>query len=177
MSTATSVSNTLIPQTAFEPTLGPESRLWIFLAERPLDASETAEVQAALDIFTRQWTAHNQALLARGEVFQNQIIVLAVDESQAGASGCSIDKSVHFLETLGRQTGVDFLEKMRFAWLDNELWRICSRQAFAQLLQEGRITPQTLVANTLVATKRELSEKWMAPLEQSWHKRLFPSFV
>lgn len=173
MTTATDIAQNLLPRIAFDPALGPDSRLWIFLAERPLDSTETAEVQAALDVFTRQWTAHNQALLARGEVFQNQIIVLAVDESQADASGCSIDKSVHFLETLGAQTGVDFLEKMRFAWLDNEQWKVSSRQEFAQFLQEGRITPQTLVANTLVATISDLAHKWATPLEQSWHRRLF----
>lgn len=169
----TALDQAVFPKITFDAALSPDSRLWIYLAERPLDETETAMTQAALDDFAKQWTAHNQALLARAEVFQNQIVVLAVDESQAGASGCSIDKSVHFLEQLGQQLGVDFLEKMRFAWLDGEQWRVVSRAGFAELLAAGALGVETPVANTLAATRADLSEKWLLPFGQSWHRRIF----
>ncbi|MCC7506062.1 MAG: hypothetical protein IT259_12215 [Saprospiraceae bacterium] len=172
MTTAT--DSALLPSLAFDSTLSPETRLWIFLAERPLNEPETAFARQALDSFARQWTAHNQALRAKAEVFQNQIVLLAVDESQTDASGCSIDKSVHFLEELGARMGIDFLEKMRFAWADGERWQVCGRSEFATLIQQKRITYDTLVANTLAPTKASLQENWLVPLEKSWHKRLFP---
>lgn len=173
MTTPASTTLSLLPAIASDPNLSPETRLWIFLGERRLTESETAAAQRALDAFSRHWTAHNQALKARAEVFQNQIVLLAVDESQAGASGCSIDKSVHFLESLGAELGVDFLDKMRFAWLHDEQWQVAGRSEFARRLAEGAIHANTLVANTLVATKADLNEKWAVPLGQSWHKRLF----
>ena len=171
MTTTNGIS--VLPEIASDPDLSPETRLWIFLGERRLSEAETATAQRALDAFARHWTAHNQALKAKAEVFQRQIILLAVDESQAGASGCSIDKSVHFLESLSAELGVDFLEKMRFAWLENDLWQIAGRAAFAKLIAEGRINADTIVANTLVADKSALQEKWTLPLGQSWHRRLF----
>lgn len=164
---------TATPQIASDPELSPDSRLWIYLAERPLTDAEAGVAQNALNDFARGWTAHNQALLARAEVFQNQFVLLAVDESRAGAGGCSIDKSVHFLENLGNQLGVDFLEKMRFAWLDGERWHVASRAEFADLLAAGTLNADTPVANTLAATKKDLSEKWQLPFGQSWHRRLF----
>ncbi len=169
----TTNSTSLLPEIASDPNLGPETRLWVFLGERRLSQAETAAAQRALDAFVRHWTAHNQALKARAEVFQQQIILLAVDESQAGASGCSIDKSVHFLESLSAELGVDFLEKMRFAWLENDQWQVAGRSGFAKLISEGRINADTIVANTLVADKTALQEKWALPLGLSWHRRLF----
>lgn len=172
MTTATDSS--LLPRLAFDNELAPETRLWVYLAERPLNEQETAFAQQALDAFARQWTAHNQALRAKAEVFQHQIVLLAVDESQAEASGCSIDKSVHFLEELSARMGIDFMDKMRFAWADGEQWQVCGRSEFAHLLQQNRISGDTIVANTLAPTKAALIDNWLAPLEKSWHKRLFP---
>ena len=128
--------------------------------------------QTALDAFSRQWTAHNQALQAKAEVFHNQYVILMVDETRADASGCSIDKSVHFLEHLGQQLGVDLFERMRFAWVENETLHFAGRTEFTALVAEGRITRDTLVVNTLAQTKEELEQRWLLPFGASWHRRL-----
>ena len=111
--------------------------------------------------------------MAVAEVFQNQFVFLMVDETQAGASGCSIDKSVHFLENLGAALGVDFFERMRFAWVadDGEL-QFANSLELAEAVKKEHVTSDTLMANTLVQTKRELAEKWLQPFKQSWHRRI-----
>jgi hypothetical protein len=50
--------------------------------------------------------------------------------------------------------------------------QFANRPAFAQLVAEGRIAPDTLVADTLVQTKQQLAEKWLVPFGKSWHRRL-----
>ena len=77
------------PSIAQNHTFSPDSRVWIYVAERPLTADEAQVVSEALAEFTQRWTAHNQSLQATGELFQQQIILLMVDETHAGASGCS----------------------------------------------------------------------------------------
>ena len=109
---------TLTPLLAHDPAFAPESRVWVYMINRPLADTEAFSAQKVLDAFAREWTAHNQALQAKAEVFQNQFVILMVDETRAGTSGCSIDKSVHFLEGLGQELGVDFFERMRFAWVE-----------------------------------------------------------
>lgn len=80
---------------------------------------------------------------------------------------------MHFLEQLGAEIGADFFERMRFAWVDeNGEMRFANRLEFSTLVREGKITPETLVADTLVQTKSHLAEKWLVPFEKSWHKRL-----
>ncbi|MCK6691969.1 MAG: hypothetical protein L6Q97_07690 [Thermoanaerobaculia bacterium] len=162
----------LFPTIAGAEDFSPESRVWVYTASRPLEVAEVRTAQEALNHFVRQWTAHNQALKAVAEVFQNQFVILMVDESQAGASGCSIDKSVHFLETLGQRLHVDFFERMRFAWADGGTLHFSDRDTLRARVGESKISDNTLMVNTLVQNKKELQEKWLIPFSQSWHRRL-----
>ena len=167
-----SATTSLTPALAHDPAFAQESRVWVYTTNRPLSDVETAAARQTLDLFTRQWTAHNQALQAKAEVFQHQFVILMVDETRAGASGCSIDKSVHFLEQLGQELGVDFFERMRFAWVENGEMHFADRAEFAGHVVNGRISDATPVVNTLAQTKQELADKWLVPFGKSWHRRL-----
>ncbi len=162
----------LFPTIAGAEDFSPESRVWVYTASRPLEDGELRTAQEALNHFVRQWTAHNQALKAVAEVFQNQFVILMVDESQAGASGCSIDKSVHFLETLGQRLHVDFFERMLFAWTEGNSLQFGDRETLRRQAGEAKIDDQTLMVNTLVQNKKDLQEKWLLPFGKSWHRRL-----
>ena len=162
----------LTPNLAAAEEFSPESRVWVYTANRPLTDAEAQASQQALDNFVQQWTAHNQALKASAEVFQNQFVILMVDETGAGASGCSIDKSVHFLEALGQKLKVDLFERMRFAWVQNEQLQFAGRAELAEQVQNSAITENTLMVNTLVQNKKELQENWLLPFAKSWHRRL-----
>ena len=163
----------MTPDIAQNPAFAAASKVWTYVAARPLTTDEQAGVQQALDTFTRSWTAHNQSLRAHGEIFAGQIILLVVDESQAGASGCSIDKSVHFMEDLGAQMGVDFFDRMQFGWLDESGHvRVDSRERLTKMKESGEISEMTPMINTLAATLADLQNHWIKPLHASWHNRI-----
>ena len=129
------------------------------------------ELKAIVNRFAQNWVSHNNQLRAHGDVLHDRFILLAVDESQAGASGCSIDKSVHFLKQLENELGVDLFDRMTFAWKEGDKVKTANQTEFSNLFQNGEITSETLVFDNLVKTKGELEEKWLKPLNQSWHKR------
>lgn len=170
--TTVKTTQSLIPKLVNAVGFSPDSRVWVYTANRPLNDAEAQAAQQALDGFVRQWTAHNAALKAMAEVFQNQFVLLMVDEAQAGASGCSIDKSVHFLEALGAQLAVDLFERMRFAWVQDGHLQFANRTEFSVAVQNSDIQADTLVVNTLISTKRDLEKNWLVPFSESWHKRL-----
>jgi hypothetical protein len=95
-----------------------------------------------------------------------------VDESQAGASGCSIDSSVQFVRQLQQELGVDFFDRMLFAWQDGEQVQTAHRENFAALYRQGLIDGDTLVYDHLVKTKADFESAWLKPLSQSWHARM-----
>jgi hypothetical protein len=161
------------PKVAWKDGFAPSSKVWIYIADRALDASEAGRVQTALDAFCKQWTAHNQALSAAGEVFLHRVVLLMVDETLAGASGCSIDKSVHFLEGLGQSLGVDLFDRMQFGWADptGEV-HMDNRSTMEDHLKNGRIQPETPVLNALASTKEALQHNLWGPFSESWMRRL-----
>lgn len=148
------------------------SRLWIYQAERPFRDEDIPGIRTRLQHFAAQWVSHNRQLRATGEVLHGRFVVLAVDESRADASGCSIDKSVAFLKALQAEYERDLFNRMVFSYKDGEEVRTVSREEFARLYAEGAIDDNTPVFDTLVAAKGDFDAGFIKPLGRSWHKRM-----
>ena len=147
------------------------SRIWIYQTDRVLSQSEIESLKQDMGKFAVVWTSHNRALKAYGDVLHGRFLVLMVDESQAGASGCSIDKSVHFMQSMEEKYGLSLFDRRQFAyWDDNEVKSV-SIDELKGLYDAGEITGDTLVFDNLVKTKEEMENSWLKPLESSWHKR------
>lgn len=154
------------------PNFADSTRVWIYQSNRPFSDTEADIIGQQLRHFANSWAAHGASLAAFGEVYANQFIILGVDESRAGASGCSIDKSTHFIEALERAHHIDLFDRMTFAWLDeNTEVKTATASVFAELYKKGTLTPETMVFDNLVPTLGDLRKNWQKPITQSWHKR------
>lgn len=151
--------------------LNPQSRIWVYQANEPFGKQEVAEVESNLQQFAEQWVSHNNQLKAAAAVLHERFLVLAVDETQAGASGCSIDSSVNFLKKLGAHYQRDLFDRMRFSYVKEGEVHTVSKDEFARLYQDGTINDETLVFDPLVKTVGELSVGFEKPLKNSWHAR------
>lgn len=99
------------------PGFSDESRLWIYPSNRELNGDEIEFVKNEIKSFTADWAAHGKGLLASGDIFENQFIVLVVDESGPMASGCSIDSSVRFIKTIEKELDNSFFDRLHFTIL------------------------------------------------------------
>ena len=153
-------------------TLPDVTRVWVYQANEPFRNEDLPEIRRKVQAFAQSWISHNRQLRAHADVLHNRFVVLMVDESQADASGCSIDKSVYFLKQLQAEYGVDLFDRMSFSYKDGDKVFTVPREEFARLYQEGKINDNTLVFDTLVSTKGGLDQSWLKPLSQSWHKRM-----
>ena len=153
-------------------TLPDTTRVWIYQTNRPLPDEVVPEIRKKIQIFAQNWISHNRALRSFGELLHNRFVILMVDESQAGASGCSIDSSVHFLKSLQSEYGVDLFDRMVFSFRKGDEVLSLNREEFAQWYAEGKIDDDTLVFDTLVNNKKDLEKNWIKPLGESWHKRM-----
>ncbi|MEN0006387.1 MAG: hypothetical protein AAF798_19700 [Bacteroidota bacterium] len=152
--------------------LAPSTRVWIYQANKEFPAAEALKIKQLIQQFVVNWVSHNNALKAYGDLLENRFVVLMVDESQAGASGCSIDKSVAFLKALQAEYGVDLFDRMTFTYELNGRVEAAPRMKFAELYANGTLTDETPVFDTLVKTKAEFEQAWCKPLGESWHKRM-----
>jgi len=153
------------------------SRVWVYQSDRKLSDSEVQHIQIELDNFAKNWTAHNSQLKARAEVRYNRFLILTVDESQAGASGCSIDKSVHFIKHLEQQFHINLLDRFNLAYREGEEVLSAPRHDFENLLKQGNINTNTIVFNNMVQNLKELQTKWEVPFKDSWHIQLFKDLI
>ncbi|MET3981122.1 hypothetical protein ABIB62_003640 [Mucilaginibacter sp. UYP25] len=153
------------------------SRVWVYQSDRKLTDAEVLQTQVLLDNFTTGWTAHNNQLLAKAEIRYNRFLILIVDESQAGASGCSIDKSVNFMKQLEQHFGINLFDRFNLAYRDGEEVVSVPRHQFEDLLKAGIINTETIVFNNLAQNITELHTKWEVPFKDSWHIQLFRDLV
>lgn len=153
------------------------SRVWVYQSDKKLTDDAVAQIQQRLNNFTTQWTAHNNQLQATGEVRYNRFLILIVDETQAGASGCSIDKSVRFMQEIEREFNINLFDRFNLAYKAAGEVLSLPRHAFEDLLKQGAITSDTIVYNNLVQNLTELETKWEVPFKDSWHIQLFGDLV
>jgi len=153
------------------------SRVWVYQSDKKLSDSEAQQIQIQLDNFAKSWTAHNNQLKAKGEIRYNRFLILIVDEGQAGASGCSIDKSVHFIKHLEQQYNINLLDRFNLAYRDGNEVLSAPRHDFEELLKQGSIDSNTIVFNNMVQNLKELQTKWEVPFKDSWHIQLFGALI
>ena len=153
------------------------SRVWIYQSDRKLTDIEVQQFKILLDNFTTGWTAHNNQLKAKAEIRYNRFLILIVDEGQAGASGCSIDKSVNFMKQIGERFNINLLDRFNLAYREGDEVLSAPRQAFEEMIRQGSINTDTIVFNNMVQNLNELQTKWEVPFKDSWHIQLFGSLV
>ena len=153
------------------------SKVWVYQADRKLSDAEARQIKDELDSFATSWTAHNNQLKAKAELRYNRFIVLIVDETQAGASGCSIDKSVRFINHLEEEFGIRLLDRFNLAYREGNEVLSAPRHDFEDMLKQGSINTNTIVFNNMVQNLKELQTKWEVPFKDSWHIQLFGDLV
>jgi hypothetical protein len=152
--------------------LPPTSRIWIYQSNREFTVTEIAKIGSATHAFLNSWTSHDEALPASYTILYNRFLVIAIDDSQVSAGGCSIDKSMHFIQQLEKEFSVSLTDRWLFAFRKGDQVQAVKRDEFEALVEKGEITEDTIVFNNLIQSKAELSTKWEVPLKHSWHKAL-----
>jgi hypothetical protein len=154
------------------------SRIWIYQSNRELNPAEMERLQHILNEFTTDWTAHNNLLKAKAEVRYNRFIILTVDESQTGATGCSIDKSVTLMKSLEHEFHINLFDRFNTAYRDEQNnIATANRAEFEELIKQGKITADTIVFNNLVNKLGDVATQWEVPYKNSWHKQIFGDLV
>lgn len=152
-------------------TLPETSRIWIYQSNRSFSQEELEEVQESLNSFIEEWTAHGSDLKAGYKIRYKRFIILALDQSQTSASGCSIDASVHFIQQLEKKYDVELLDKMNVSYKQGDFVAYKSLTDFKKMAKQKAVSKNTIVFNNLVANKGEYMEHWEVPASESWHSR------
>jgi hypothetical protein len=132
-----------------------DSRVWLYNANRPITPTEASFVQENLEQFASQWKAHSTPLKAKACMLNEYTIAFVVDQSEASASGCSVDSSVRLVKELGKELEVDFFNRMQVVVENQEGQR--SLYPYRKLAE----LQNHVYYNPLVESLKELKETWL----------------
>ena len=149
------------------------ARVWIYPSSRKFSPDEVLVIRQKTKAFLEQWTAHGTELQAGLDLPYHRFIVLGLNESIQSASGCSIDASVHFIQSLEETFKITLLDKMNVTFRNKNSIDHISLKEFQTKAKEKKVNSDVIVFNNLVQNKMEYDSFWEVPASSSWHARYF----
>lgn len=149
------------------------SRVWIYQADKSLSEKDIDYISTQATKFCDQWVAHDVPLKSSYKILHNKFLVLAVDEGHNAASGCSIDSSVHFVQTIERQLNLNFFDRTQVAFLIDDNVYTTDLESIKNEIDTGTIGSDTITFNMQAQNIAEFQENWLVPAGESWMKKYF----
>ncbi len=142
-----------------------QSRIWIYAAEQKLTNKQEGYIIKYISDHLQNWEAHKVPLTAGVTILENHFIVVALDESENTASGCSIDSLQNMIQSLEKELLISLLNRMNI---------FCSIDDTIKCIPINRISYntniETLFYDFTIQKKSELS-KWLKPIKDGWCNR------
>ena len=147
--------------------MNPESRLWFYGLQAPMSESQANELSVLMTEFVSEWKAHGSELAAAFRLISRQFLVIAVDENQQIATGCSIDKSVHLLQEFGNKHQLDFFNRLLVHLDEGNSFRTYSISQLKEAIAKGEVHALSNILNSTATTLKESGTGRIA-LKDSW---------
>ncbi len=162
-----------MPLIAFD-SLPDDARVWVFGSSRALAPDERTRLLEEVDRYLGAWKAHGAPLTVGRQLLHDRFLVIGVDQSTAGASGCSIDGLYRTLHHLEAALHTVLLAGGRVFWRDGERIATGDRAAFTQHAAAGAVSADTRVFDLTVTTAEAFRATFERPACATWHAQLLP---
>ena len=144
------------------------SRVWIYQSSRLFFISEALEMEDMLNEFAANWKSHGAPVKGFANLFFGRFIVLMADETATGVSGCSTDSSVHLIKSIEEKYKVQLFDRQNLAFIVKDKIEVIPFSQLEYALENNFINADTLYFNNTVLSKKEMIEKWIIPVKDSW---------
>ena len=157
-----------MPVVPFE-TLPDAARVWIFGSDVPLSDAGSTALLSVVDEYLAAWKAHGQPLTVGSQLRDARFLVIAVDQSTAGATGCSIDGLFRILQQTGPTVGANLVGGGRVFYRGAEsVVQSTTREQLAGLVAAGTITKDTVVFDTSITDLGTFRSGFEKRAKESW---------
>ena len=150
-----------------------DARLWVFAASEPVTGNRADMLLNAVDEWLAEWKAHGEPLTCARDWRDDRFLAIGVDQSTAGASGCSIDALFRVFKELQASGGPSMLDGSRvFHRGTDSAVKSQSRAEFVKSAASGEVGADTPVFDTSVTTAAAYRTGFEKPARDSWHGEL-----
>ena len=147
------------------------ARVWVYKSAKPFTPQQRQAIRERGAAFATGWAAHGAALDACVDVLHDHFVVIAVDEQQAMASGCSIDKSVRLVQDLELDLALNLTDRLVVLYEGANGIAACRVSDVENLIKRGELDAHTVVYDDLVGTCGDLRSRFRSPLHATWLAR------
>jgi hypothetical protein len=127
------------------------ARVWIFGSDKRLSDDSAEALMRDVGDHLANWKAHGEPLTVGSRLLDDRFLVIAVDQSTSGASGCSIDGLFRVLQAMQSKLGANLVGGGRLFYRDGQGEVQCAPRAdLDDLRASGAITPDTVVFDTTI---------------------------
>lgn len=161
-----------MPRISFDE-LPDDARVWVFASSVPLAPEGTDTLLHAVNGYLDEWRAHGDPLRCARDWRDDRFLAIGVDQSTAGASGCSIDGLFRVLQRLQSSLGATLVGGGRLFYRDaGGVVQSADRPGFARFVADGHVHDDTTVFDTSVTSAAAWRARFEVPLKDSWHRDL-----
>jgi hypothetical protein len=145
-----------------------QSRVWIYQSNRLFTLSEALKLEEIIDDFINNWNSHGIPVKGFGNLLFGQFIILMADEKNTTVSGCSTDSSVRLIKVIEEVFKVSMFDRTQLAFILKEKIQLLPLSQVPYALEHKFIDAETLFFDHSVSNKKELTERWIVSLSNSW---------
>lgn len=145
-----------------------DSRVWIYQSNRQFLISEALEMEDMLNEFAVNWKSHGTPVKGYANLVFGQFIIIMADETATGVSGCSTDSSVHLIKSIEEKFKVQMFDRQNLAFVVKDKIELLPLGQLEYAVENNFINANTLYFNNTVLTKKEMLDRWIIPVKESW---------
>ncbi len=150
------------------------SRVWIYQSSRLFFINEALEMEPTLNDFVKKWNSHGTPVKGYANLFFGRFIILIADENATGVSGCSTDSSVRLIKEIEKKFSVNMFDRQMLSFFIKDKVEQLPLSQINYAIENNFITPDTLIFDNTVLTKKALEESWITPVHNTWLATKFP---
>jgi len=153
--------------------LAPTSKIWIYQSQKDFTLENEIFISQVLTEFVNGWQSHGAPIAGAFEIISHRFILIAADEQQASASGCSIDKSVGAIRAIEDQLQTGLLDRGSLSFMKNDKIETIAFDTIKSAIAVGDIKPETIIYNNNIDQLALLHTHWKVAAGETWLNRMF----
>ena len=150
-----------------------DSRVWIYQSNRDFTDLDIKIIKNKTTFFIDNWKAHGNDLQASYLIKERRFLVIAVNEKFNPIGGCSIDYSLQLVNDISNTINLDLLDRLLVNYRSENKIKSISLRDLKNKIKNRSFSPETIIFNTTVKTKKELSTDFELKISSSWLSKFF----
>lgn len=144
------------------------AKIWVYQSSLELTDSDLAQIKEVGDFFLGQWESHKLPVNGSIDVYDNRFIVISAFSDEDAMCGKAQDSQMRLIKELEEVVEGKLTDRMLVFYKEENQLKSFHFSELGSLLSNNKITSETIVFNSLVATKQEFENSWKEALKNTW---------